>query len=725
VLEWNDDLVLLHLSDLHAGDPNCWWCRPTGPYGREIRYEEASHEQLVSALGRLDPPIQRLDAVVVSGDIANHAEPHEYEAAAELLLGIKAAARHAFGSLVELFLVPGNHDVNWRHDAATVQTSSRESERRLAGLAEYLEMVGNVNGRGFSRDAHDCWLPLGNPGAENRAWLLGLSSCLREGKEVCQHYGYVGTRQVRDAVECRSTEVSPWDLQLAVFHHAVALNAPTSVAQIDLASSEGRTGDHAALIKTLTDSLQGAEGTLRALGSHGVRVVLHGHQHFDGPIHVSLPVKDPSDPWEAGGMTLIGAGSFGLTTGAPGQRGPASCQVLRFRAGPPDWELILHRVIVRADGSVLPHLDLPLEPPRRVPLLSVRTFSHYKALSALARSVPRPRPPAPSEWAGRVFSPIREWPRIAYLADRPSWDPDGISPDVVMHWAWANPYNELLEHHVVDAKLGADRRVDLAVGPGRFAEVMATGEFAATGIKDSVITAASSGLGGLLEVVRSRATKAVRLSLDAFGMVRLDNRTWLLIPRRSDRVALEPNTMNTTVGGGLRESHLSIEEIERLGNEVGDQAAIAVAMRREATLETGIAPRSLTPVGMGLDACLAVSVLAVGWWGATPELATLTQGEAREIIGCALPTTITAAKVSSGFPGPNTRDRWEGKSWLAFAAEGDADDKVREPDAAVVAMRRLARQLATVANERWSWGARAAIRFFSSDESVREEECRR
>lgn len=79
-------LLLAQISDLHLGEP-----------ARDGSDPEGCLRAVVKALGRLpDPP----DAVLVSGDLAEHAKPKQYRLAAK-----------AIGKLgVPIYGLPGNHD---------------------------------------------------------------------------------------------------------------------------------------------------------------------------------------------------------------------------------------------------------------------------------------------------------------------------------------------------------------------------------------------------------------------------------------------------------------------------------------------------------------------------------------------------------------------------------------------------------------------------------------
>ena len=88
-------MYILHLSDLHFGTPdqaNLW------------------SNQLAADLYN-DRNIPHLDALILSGDIANYSTEEEYQAAEQFLHNL----RQDFPLNPEqIILVPGNHDLNWK-----------------------------------------------------------------------------------------------------------------------------------------------------------------------------------------------------------------------------------------------------------------------------------------------------------------------------------------------------------------------------------------------------------------------------------------------------------------------------------------------------------------------------------------------------------------------------------------------------------------------------------
>ncbi|NEO76935.1 HEAT repeat domain-containing protein [Moorena sp. SIO4G3] len=91
----NQTIYILHLSDLHITIP-----------------EEATRwsNQLAQDL-KQDLQIPHLDALILSGDIANYSTPDEYQAAQQFLDNL---CQDFPLDPKQIVLVPGNHDLNWK-----------------------------------------------------------------------------------------------------------------------------------------------------------------------------------------------------------------------------------------------------------------------------------------------------------------------------------------------------------------------------------------------------------------------------------------------------------------------------------------------------------------------------------------------------------------------------------------------------------------------------------
>jgi predicted MPP superfamily phosphohydrolase len=102
--------LILHLSDLHFGtrqDATSWYNQLAEDLTQELR-------------------VSRLDAVILSGDIANRSTPEEYDAAQHFF---DILAREFHVSAPQIILVPGNHDLNWGLAKKAYKLMDREEHK--------------------------------------------------------------------------------------------------------------------------------------------------------------------------------------------------------------------------------------------------------------------------------------------------------------------------------------------------------------------------------------------------------------------------------------------------------------------------------------------------------------------------------------------------------------------------------------------------------------------
>lgn len=115
-----DDIVLVHLSDLHFGDTHRFPISDSSQrkalgirFGRAIK-------QAATALGA---SVERA-LVMVTGDISNAGQPDEFDVAVEVFQGLGGElgiGNHRF------VLCPGNHDIDWfESEVAEIQGKQRK-----------------------------------------------------------------------------------------------------------------------------------------------------------------------------------------------------------------------------------------------------------------------------------------------------------------------------------------------------------------------------------------------------------------------------------------------------------------------------------------------------------------------------------------------------------------------------------------------------------------------
>ncbi|HEX8825794.1 MAG TPA: metallophosphoesterase [Archangium sp.] len=286
-------LRILHLSDLHlgAGDDPVNLLQPL----------------ITDLMHNLDGPgVERLDHLVISGDLTNRASPQEFEKAYQFVSGLI----QEFGLTAErCIIVPGNHDLDWDTEAYVWKKKRQvEASRLVPGTyrelgdgslllrddAKYPERFKNFS-QHFYHPLQQKEYPLTATQqcvvssffdsrlqflALNSAWQIDESFQERSGiHEGALSHGLVeAERQLADARRAGKLREHDKVLRISVLHHPVTGNE-----------------------KIQDDAF------LRRLQQANVRLCMHGHVHEDradlvGYLH---PTRK---------LHVMGAGSFGAPT---------------------------------------------------------------------------------------------------------------------------------------------------------------------------------------------------------------------------------------------------------------------------------------------------------------------------------------------------------------------------------------------------------------------------
>ena len=247
-------MYILHLSDLHFGTP-----------------ENATlwSNQLAEDL-RNDINIPHLDALILSGDIANYSTEEEYKAAAQFLHNL----RQDFPlNPDQIILVPGNHDLNWKLakkayklidrddyegeliDGHYIEESAsviriRDEEDYKQRFAHFSQFYETLKQKPYPLD-YDQQATLDHLPEQNLL-ILGLNSAW----QLDHHYktrASINTNALSNALtQIRRNPDYKNSLKIAVWHH------PLDSAWED----------------RITD-----QGFLEQLAVNGFRFFLHGHIH--------------------------------------------------------------------------------------------------------------------------------------------------------------------------------------------------------------------------------------------------------------------------------------------------------------------------------------------------------------------------------------------------------------------------------------------------------------
>lgn len=258
---------VLHLSDLHFSDEH---------------QADQWHTQLLLDL-RNQMQIRELSAVVISGDITNHATIEQFGFAQNFLQQLCESFHIAKQRLI---MVPGNHDVNW-----TLTDQGQD------GFSPFATFYQHLTGSAYppSAVAQTTLLHL----ADLKLLVLGLNSAWKIDRAHPSRAGLHAGAFGKALGSLLKNEKYQRSNKLAVWHHPPA----------ELTAEAG---------------LDGA--VLEQLAQAGFRLILHGHIHrADNALFRYYRQSS------VGGLEILTAGTFGAPTHELVSGYPFQYQVLEFR----------------------------------------------------------------------------------------------------------------------------------------------------------------------------------------------------------------------------------------------------------------------------------------------------------------------------------------------------------------------------------------------------------
>ncbi|MDZ8226504.1 protein kinase domain-containing protein [Nostoc sp. ChiVER01] len=293
---------VLHLSDLHFGttdNARTWYAQ----LAEDLRYE----------LG-----CSRLDALIISGDIASKSTPDEY-AAAQLF--INRLSQEFNLESQKIVIVPGNHDVNWQ--LAEAAYSRINTEYSQEGIEEYLtdengEFIEGldkeqykqrfinfsrfyevIKGELYPLEYNQQYSLQHLP--EQNLLILGLNSAWQIDHRRNKYRASINSEALSNALSLIRRNLAYEDcLKIAVWHHSL-----NSIF-----------GDR------ITDS-----GVMERLANAGFRLVLHGgiHRNENNSYRYEYSTSGQQ-------INIIGAGVFGASLQESGSGYPWEYNFLKIEA---------------------------------------------------------------------------------------------------------------------------------------------------------------------------------------------------------------------------------------------------------------------------------------------------------------------------------------------------------------------------------------------------------
>jgi small GTP-binding protein len=271
------EIQILHLSDLHINNQN-----------EALKYRTQLETDLIKEL-----KVNRLEYLIVSGDITNYSTPEEYNAAFELI--DRLVKRFGLDSS-RVVVVPGNHDLNWDRSKEAYSfvykddiTKPLEEGHYIQAGEEgvllrneelYKQRFVNFGTKFYKRVYGGQEYPLDYSEqailyfkTEDELLFLGLNSCW-EIDHKYQERSSINMNALSHTLEkLQDNKYDHW-LKIAVWHYPVF--GPNMMKNVEF---------------------------LELLAVHGFQICIHGH------VHEAAQGFYTYDPGRS--LHIIGAGTFG------------------------------------------------------------------------------------------------------------------------------------------------------------------------------------------------------------------------------------------------------------------------------------------------------------------------------------------------------------------------------------------------------------------------------
>jgi len=240
--------VALHLSDPHFG-PHHAFRNPLATAKAPRIAKESLVEALIEDLPAAGLGQDDVALLLVTGDLTWAGDTHEFENA---ITALEELRRKLGLHQSQVIVVPGNHDIEWRHEKGDVDENAELNFKNFCTT-----WYGVAPTNSFVR-AHRFGI------AGKHITIIGLNSCRLESKENAG-LGFVGREQLAELGHyLKSLADEPGETRVALLHHH--LKPVNWVEEIDWATKR---------VSLTID----AEAVIRTLMAFSIRIALHGHQH--------------------------------------------------------------------------------------------------------------------------------------------------------------------------------------------------------------------------------------------------------------------------------------------------------------------------------------------------------------------------------------------------------------------------------------------------------------
>lgn len=272
------------ISDLHVGkeavsiDMCPHQIEPSKEVGMERDFVKKLKKFLTSEEFTKDGPI---DALCVTGDISDRADPVEFELADKIL---KELAEALNISLDALFFVPGNHDVHWpvmKLDPASFWVKYRYEPLLQENLLFWKRLAAADVGAFHESPHYAIW-------KTGRCLIVGINSAAFDDPKPIdgKHHGLIHQETLNELQTILATiPYEPNQIRICLLHHH----------PINYSDFQPEYADFSAATN--------AGNLFNLLSEHRFDLMMHGHKHVPQLNH--WPAANNGHP-----MTILGSGSL-------------------------------------------------------------------------------------------------------------------------------------------------------------------------------------------------------------------------------------------------------------------------------------------------------------------------------------------------------------------------------------------------------------------------------
>lgn len=275
-------IEIIHLSDIHFGSSHRFRTSKSasGDCPKDEGYPTLA-EKLIEDLPNIKKGCPTI--ICITGDLVNSADVEEFNQVEEFIENLLASPKLAYIKKKDLYIIPGNHDVNYR---------AKDTKNRFQQYINFYDRIYSKNAR--RNISQDCQMVFDESKTQGYI-VVCINSCkyVQKGTED-EKRGRINVRDL-DKISSKLCKIPKKQLEnsikIALIHH------------------------HPVLIPSLVepdkgyDAVYNSEKLIQILKDFGFHAILHGHKH--NPHTFTEDIKPAYQNNIDSSMLIIAGGSIG------------------------------------------------------------------------------------------------------------------------------------------------------------------------------------------------------------------------------------------------------------------------------------------------------------------------------------------------------------------------------------------------------------------------------